>query len=352
MPNSPLPHAPAPGPAAARWLAPSDAFFAALLALPQLACAEESCVAERALHAALQAAPTRVVEARAIDAIEDADARDNYATFIAFRDALLAAGTLEAYYLALMRGGNTQVAPLFVDRVVAAIVDDLLAAGSDVFEQRAGELLHRSQRLAVSEGRVVCGDREAVDLMEQTGGFGELGRLLRQGDAPLRRAGLPVLTAENAAAWQPHGTGPAFLLDLTHEISNDVGHGLSFTMTRAHSGLRALARLLERWIERFFAVRTRIVPLQRIDDAAWSWHIGLDTEATALLNELWRGEVPALDREGRLIGLFRLEFESAAEMRADLAGKPVYLGLAMTEAQTLKLKPQNLLLDLPLAASM
>jgi hypothetical protein len=39
-------------------------------------------------------------------------------------------------------------------------------------------------------------------------------------------------------------------------------------------------------------------------------------------------------------------------MRADLAGRPVYLGLAITAAQTLKLKPQNLLLNLPLAAAM
>jgi hypothetical protein len=38
-------------------------------------------------------------------------------------------------------------------------------------------------------------------------------------------------------------------------------------------------------------------------------------------------------------------------MRADVAGKPVYLGLAMSVEQTLKLKPQNLLINLPLAAA-
>jgi hypothetical protein len=36
-------------------------------------------------------------------------------------------------------------------------------------------------------------------------------------------------------------------------------------------------------------------------------------------------------------------------MRSDVAGKPVYLGLCMNADQTLKLKPQNLLLNLPLA---
>ena len=38
------------------------------------------------------------------------------------------------------------------------------------------------------------------------------------------------------------------------------------------------------------------------------------------------------------------------DMRADVQGKPVYLGLAMNEQGLLKLKPQNLLLNLPVAA--
>ena len=37
-------------------------------------------------------------------------------------------------------------------------------------------------------------------------------------------------------------------------------------------------------------------------------------------------------------------------MRPDIAGRPVYLGLAMSEDETLRLKPQNLLVNLPLAA--
>ena len=60
---------------------------------------------------------------------------------------------------------------------------------------------------------------------------------------------------------------------------------------------------------------------------------------------------PIADRLQRLIGLFRLDFADPREMRADVAGKPVYLGLAMNAEQTLKLKPQNLLINLPLAAS-
>ena len=341
-----------PTAAGGRWLAPSDAFFRSLLALPQLALCSDSCSAERALLAALDTSPQRAVTSADTDAIVDDDARDNVCRFLAFRDAVVAAGTLEAYYLALMRSGRVAVPPLFVDRVVEAIVGAMLADVDDAFERRAGELLHRSQRVAISEGRVLAADRESADRVAESGGFGDLGRLLREAAVPLLGSRLQVLTADNAAAYLQAGAEHTFALDLTHEVSNDVGHGLVFTMTRAHSGLRALARVLERWILRFFAVEVVIRPVQRIDDAAWSWHIGLDAEATALLNDLWRGEAIEPERSARFIGLFRLEFARAAEMRVDLAGKAVHLGLAMTAEQTLKLKPQNLLLDLPLAAPM
>ena len=46
-----------------------------------------------------------------------------------------------------------------------------------------------------------------------------------------------------------------------------------------------------------------------------------------------------------------LRFTNVGEMRADIAGRPVYLGLAMDAAQGLRLKPQNLLLNLPLAGA-
>jgi len=36
-------------------------------------------------------------------------------------------------------------------------------------------------------------------------------------------------------------------------------------------------------------------------------------------------------------------------MRADLAGRAVYLGMAMGADRKLRLKPQNLLVNLPLA---
>jgi len=50
----------------------------------------------------------------------------------------------------------------------------------------------------------------------------------------------------------------------------------------------------------------------------------------------------------RLLCLFELRFKNPADMRPAIAGRPVYLAMAMDSENKLKLKPQNLLLNLPL----
>ncbi len=51
-----------------------------------------------------------------------------------------------------------------------------------------------------------------------------------------------------------------------------------------------------------------------------------------------------------MLALFRLDFGDSAAMRADIAGKPVYMALSMDEEDVVRMKPQNLPLNLPLAA--
>ena len=55
------------------------------------------------------------------------------------------------------------------------------------------------------------------------------------------------------------------------------------------------------------------------------------------------------ERSRRLLCLFQLDFADPADMRPQLRGRPVYLAMAMDGNQRLRLKPQNLLLNLPLA---
>jgi Family of unknown function (DUF6352) len=331
------------------WLAPSDAFLRSLLELPELALVDASCDREVRLHESLAEQPRRTVCAEALAAVADADARANYTTYLAVRDALCAAGTLEAYYLALLRAGPIAVPPVFVERIVAAIVEHLLDAEAGPFERRAGQLLYRQQRIAVHDGRVLSADRDALDRLGQGPTF-DVMRLADGEAGAVAAAGLSVLGDDNAHLFDTAVDPFAFVLDLTHEVAHEVSHGLVFTMTRARSGQAALARVLERWIAHLLGVCTTIRPLPRIDDDAWSWHVGLDVDSTALLNDLYRGHAPEPERMRRLIGLFRLDFADAAEMRPDLAGRPVYLGLAMNERGTLRLKAQNLLVNLPLAA--
>ena len=53
----------------------------------------------------------------------------------------------------------------------------------------------------------------------------------------------------------------------------------------------------------------------------------------------------------RIAVLFRLAFDDRSAMRADIAGEPVYLALSMNEDDVVRMKPQNLLTNLPLAVA-
>jgi len=336
------------------WLAPADDFLRGFLARPELAPVPESCAAELALHAALHAAPARPVAPDEIAALQDHDARESYTHFLRFRDALLAAGTLEAYYLQLFPrdgGGQVNIPPLFVDMLVETITRSMLSEGTDAFEARARDILFRAQRISTQNGQVLSGDQLTLDMLNETGGLGDIGRFLAEAKAPLREVQMQVLTDDNAAAYFQQAAGRHdFLLDMTHEVTNDLSHGLTFTMTRARSGLNALARVLQKWVKHFLGVAVKIRPLQKIDDEAWRWHVGLDTASTALLNDLYEGRSVEPARLQQLVSLFRLDFEDAQDMRPDVAGKPVYLGLMMNADGIVKLKPQNLLVNLPLRA--
>lgn len=331
------------------WLVPTDDYLRLFLERPELALLPESCPNECKLHAALQAAPSRAVGLVELAAIKDPDARESYTLYVNFRDELLAAGTLEACYLGLFRRGVMGVPPLFLDLLAQAIVRNVLDDASDAYEVRAAEMLFRPQRITVEQGQILSGDLGILDMLKETGGLGDIGRLLAEAKAPLREVQIKVLADASATDYWRAGERYNFLLDLTHEVNNDLSHGLVLTMTRARSGLTALARVLEKWVLHFLGVVVRIKPLQNIDDAAWRWHLGLDVHATALLNDLYEDRPVEADRMQRLLSLFKLEFANPQEMRADVAGKPVYLGLMMSASRELRLKPQNLLLNLPLA---
>jgi hypothetical protein len=337
---------------------PLDSFWHALLARPELALVPEACRDERRLHDALNLKPLRPIKPEELAAIRDEDARGNYAMLLQFRDGVIKAGNLPAWYAQLFNAGQITLPPLFIDHAVKHILDDLLQ-GQDAHTLRAAELLYRQQRVTVHEGRILSGDREALDTQNETGGLGDLGKFLLQNKMNLAGADaqtLQVLTRESAGAYERSATQPNYrhtwLLDLTHEQAAQVGpdnHSFEIRLARTDSGLSALARVLELWIQHFKGAAVRITPLAKVQDASWRWHTGLDTESTHILNALYEQQ-PLDDAQlKRLISLFRLDFLNAQDALAEMQGKPVYLGLAMNSQGLLKLKPQNLLLNLPFA---
>jgi hypothetical protein len=107
--------------------------------------------------------------------------------------------------------------------------------------------------------------------------------------------------------------------------------------------------LLQSWVSHFLKVEVRVQTDREIVDEHWVWHVGLDAQASGILNDLYQGDEPDAERMRRLLCLFRLEFANPSDMLGTVAGRPVYLAMAMDEHHRLKLKPQNLLLNLPLA---
>jgi len=313
-------------------LAVTDDYLRLYYARPELAPVPESCAAERALHASLMDRPRRNVPDAEIGAVKDADARENYRVVLRFRDRLLAAANVEAFYAGLFQH-DVGVPPDFIHHTVQVILRGILDGTGDGLEARAAELLFRKQRVSVNDGAIMLADAETVEMHASGGGFGSLGKLLREGQTPLRTVELDVLDEKNAARY--------FERDERHDTVLNLNHG--------RAGCSALTRVLERWIAHFHGVRATVKPVREIPDEEWTWHVGLDAEASTMLNELYNGGEVEEERMKRVIGLFRVDFRDPVVVRPEMAGKPVFLGLAMAPDGTLRMKPQNLLMNLPLA---
>ncbi len=325
-------------------LAVSDEFLRAYFMRPEVRPVEESCAAERALHAALAANPREAVSEARLAELADPDARDNYRIVLGFRDRLVAAATLEECYLRLFPpapespapgapASTVPVPPLFIDQLAHVILRAALDGCEDGLRARAGELLFREQKVTIEDGHVMAADAETVEMYATSGGFGSLGRLIVEAQAPLRTVQLDVLDEANAELYW----------------SRDQRYDTVLNLSFASAGLDALCRVLEAWVRHFLDLAVSIQPVQKIADEKWVWHLGLDAEGNALLNDLYNGVEVGEARLARLLALFRLEFADPSVMAAEIAGRPVYLAMATTPDGTLRLKPQNLLVNLPLA---
>ncbi|MBB3974038.1 DUF6352 family protein [Hansschlegelia beijingensis] len=312
-------------------LAVTDELILAYLARPELTPPPEACAAERALHAALLDAPRRGVIPQEIAAIADPDARENWEVMLAFRDRLLSARSIEAAYLSLVRDGLQGVPSLFVNQLVHLILRNALDGCEDPYVLRAAELFFREQRVTRLEGAALLADAEVIGAREGAAPLSPLVAMLGQEAAHE----LDVLNDDNA--WSYWSRSDAFTMAL------NLG---SSPKSRA-----ALATVIEVWIRHLLNVEVRVAPLERLEDPDWRWFVGLDAEATRIGNALWRGEeITAQDQE-RLIGLLSLSFADTRDVDARVGDRPLSLLLAMTPEKTLRVKPHNLIVGLPLASN-
>ena len=288
---------------------------------------DEACPVERRLHGELLADPRQPVGADQVATIADDDARENWRFVLAFRDLLLRHPTLKSAYLALIRSAANEIPPLFVNQLTQVILRNALDNSDDPLVLRAAELFFRTQRILPHEQALLLGDEEIVGGRNPTPVLSLMSMLGATTDAAV-----DVLSDENANEYWRR--------------SDHFDMGLD--LTPGGRGPQALAQVMARWIAHLLGVDVAIEPLRELRDASLTWYVGLDADATKLGDRLWHGEELDERSGGRVLALFRLVFKDRSVALDELQGERVYLILAMTPDQKLRMKPQNLLTGLPI----
>ena len=306
----------------------------AYLARPELMPPADACDAERNLHASLLADPLRAVSKSDIAALADADARENWTFMINFRDRLVAAPSLEAVYVKLARDGAGDLPPIFLSQLSHLILRNALEGCDDPYTLRAAELFYRSQQATVHEGALLLADAEVVEAQQHAEHDLHASPLTAM-LAPKAFGEMDVMDDENA--WTYWSRSDA------HAMVMNIGGN-----PKARAGL---CRVIERWVAHLLGVAVKVETIASIEDSDWRWFVGLDSEGTRIGNALWNGTAPDGRAAERIVALMRLNIEDARLVDERVGDKPVYLILAMGADKVVRMKPQNLVAGLPLAAT-
>jgi hypothetical protein len=275
------------------------------------------------------AEPRRPVTEDDLAQVEDADARDNYRVMLRFRRKLLDAGSVEGCYMGLFKA-PIDIPPMFVDQLAHVVLRNILDGTDDPLRLRAAEVFFREQKATIQDGHVLLADLETVEMHASGNRYGSIGRLIVEAQGDLAKVDLDVLDRANAALyWE-----------------RESRHDTVISLTYGRPALDAMCRVIEAWVFHFLGTKVAVKPVRKIDEAPWAWHIGLDAESSAILNELWAGSQIEPGRMRNLLAIFALQFDDPAVMRADIRGRTVYLALSCEDG-VVRMKPQNLLTNLP-----
>jgi Family of unknown function (DUF6352) len=306
----------------------------AYLARPELMPPADACEAEQNLHASLLADPLRPVSGADIAALADADARENWSFMMNFRDRLMAAPSLEAVYVALARKGAGDLPPIFLSQLCHLILRNALEGCEDPYVLRAAELFYRSQLAAAHDGTLLLADAEVVEA-EQHAQHDLHSSPLTAMLQPKAFGEMDVMDDENAWTYWSRSDAHAMVMNLGGNAKARAG----------------FCRVIERWIGHLLGITVNVETIASIEDRDWRWFVGLDSEATRIGNALWHGERMDGSVTERIVALMRLNFEDTRLVDDRVGNKPVYLILAMGADKVVRLKPQNLIAGLPLAAA-
>ena len=193
---------------------------------------------------------------------------------------------------------------------------------------RAAELFFRPQRLSLHDGSLLAADEEKVAGASPQ----SVSPLVAMLGLPAA-GGIDVLNEANAETYWCRSDRFDMALDLT----------------AGRRGLDALGKVLAKWIAHLVCAEVEIEPLIEATNVSLTWYIGLDAEATRIGDALWRGaELDEAARQG-IVGVYRLFFRNPELVLDEAKGEPIYLILAMSSGRTLRMKPQNLVIGLPIA---
>jgi hypothetical protein len=306
----------------------------AYLARPELMPPADACKAERGLHASLLADPLRPVSKADVAALADADARENWTFMMAFRDRLIAAPSLESVYVTLARKGAADLPPIFLSQLCHLILRNALEGCDDPYTLRAAELFYRSQQAAVHDGALLLADAEVVEAQQHA-----------QHD---------IHSSPLTAMLQPQAFGEMDVMDdenaWTYWSRSDA-HAMVMNIGGNPRARAGLCRVIERWVAHLVGVAVKVETIASIEDRDWRWFVGLDGEGTRIGNALWNGTALDADARERIVALMRLTIEDARAVDERVGDKPVYLILAMDADKVVRLKPQNLVVGLPLLST-
>lgn len=307
----------------------TDALIRAYLARPELMPPPEACPVERTLHARLLDSPRTLIAGTDVALVADADARENFAVFLAFRDHLLAHPTLEAAYRALFRKDAQGVPPLFIQQLCHIIARNAFDDCVDTQVLRAAECFFRPQRLSLHEGALLLADLEVIERHEHDRHHSPLLSML---GGPAVTA-LTVLKDDIAGEYKKRSDAYDFVFDLSHP-------------TR---GRHALAEAASIWMRHLLDIPLALTPVDRLDREPFAWFMGFDAEGTAIGNRVWQHGTLSDEETARILALFTFTLPAHPRLDATYSGRRGFAILGSSADGVVRIKPQNFIMALPFA---